>query len=118
LFAREGAPEHNGRFSRSQFMKTTMVRYKLKPGTADENEKLVQQVFAQLVRDKPPGVRYQVFKMADGLSFVHLATSEADVNPVTLLEAFKRYAAAIKERCDELPVPVQLQMVGEYDSLD
>jgi hypothetical protein len=94
-----------------------MVRYKVKAESAAENERLVGQVFAQLAREKPAGVRYQVFKMPDGLTFVHLAASEADVNPVTLLEAFKQYIAGIKDRCAEPPQQAQLQVVGAYDGL-
>jgi hypothetical protein len=94
-----------------------MVRYKVKAESAAENERLIGQVFAQLAREKPAGVRYQVFKMPDGLTFVHLAASEADVNPVTLLEAFKQYTAAIKDRCEEPPQQAQLQVVGAYDGL-
>jgi hypothetical protein len=94
-----------------------MVRYKLKAGAVDENEKLIGQVFAQLARDKPAGVRYQVFRMPDGVSFVHLATSRAEVNPVTTLEAFKQYTAGIRDRCEEPPVSARLEGVGEYDAL-
>jgi hypothetical protein len=98
-------------------MRTVMVRYTLKPASVDENEALLAQVFAQLARDKPAGLRYQALKMPDGLGVVHLATSEAEVNPVTLLEAFKRYTAGIRDRCEEAPVTVRLQVLGEYDSL-
>jgi hypothetical protein len=98
-------------------MRTVMVRYKLKPESVDENEALLAQVFAQLARDKPPGVRYQALKSPDGVSMVHVASSEGEVNPVTLLDAFKRYTAGIRDRCEEAPVTTRLQALGEYDSL-
>jgi hypothetical protein len=98
-------------------MKTTMVRYKLKADAGQENEKLVREVFAQIAREKPAGVRYQVFKMADGVSWVHLASSEAEVNPITFMNAFKQYVAQIKDRCEEQPVFAQLQVVGLYDGM-
>jgi hypothetical protein len=98
-------------------MRTVMVRYKLKAGAVDENEKLIEQVFAQLAREKPTGMRYQVFRMPDGVSYVHLASSEAEVNPVTTLDSFKQYTAGIKDRCEEPPAQARLQVVGEYDSL-
>jgi len=99
-------------------MKTVMVRYKLKPESAAENERLIKQVFMQLARDKPERMRYQVFKQADGLSFVHVsAFDHPDGNPLTQLEAFKAFAAGIKERCDEPPATVELQQVGRYDHL-
>ncbi|MDB5874926.1 MAG: hypothetical protein JWQ07_4368 [Ramlibacter sp.] len=54
-------------------MKTVMVRYKLKPESFADNEGLSIRVFVPLARDKPAGMRYQVFKQADGVSFVHLS---------------------------------------------
>jgi quinol monooxygenase YgiN len=99
-------------------MKTVMVRYKLKPESVADNEALVRQVFVQLARDKPAGMRYQVFKQADGVSFVHLSAFDNPAgNPLTQLESFKAFTAAIKERCVELPVTMELQQVGRYDHL-
>jgi hypothetical protein len=102
-------------------MRTVMVRYKVNPDAAAENESLIRQVFAQLARDKPAGVRYQVFKLGDGLSFVHIGSSEAggaDGNPLVKLEAFKNFLAGIKERCEEAPVTMELHAIGAYDGLD
>lgn len=99
-------------------MKTVMVRYQLKPESVADNEALVKQVFVQLARDKPAGMRYQVFKQADGVSFVHLsAFDNAEGNPLTRLEAFKSFTAGIKERCVQQPVTVELQQLGRYDHL-
>jgi len=99
-------------------MKTVMVRYKLKPESVAENEALIKQVFVQLARDKPAGMRYQVFKQADGVSFVHLsAFDDPDANPLTRLDSFKAFTAGINDRCEETPVTVELQQVGRFDHL-
>lgn len=99
-------------------MKTVMVRYKLKPESVADNEGLIKQVFVQLARDKPPGMRYQVFKQADGVSFVHLsAFDNPEGNPLTQLESFKAFTAGIKERCVEMPEAAELQQLGRYDHL-
>ena len=99
-------------------MKTVMVRYKVKPEAAAENQRLVTQVFAQLARDKPAGVRYQTFKLGDGVSFMHIASSEGTgPNPLTLLDAFKEFTAKIKDRCEEPPVTVEMEPIGRFDSL-
>ena len=39
-------------------MKRTIVRYKTKPETAQENERLIQQVFQELRAKSPQAVRY------------------------------------------------------------
>jgi hypothetical protein len=98
-------------------MRTAMVRYKLKAGAVQENETLVKAVFAQVAREKPAGVRYQVFKMADGVSWVHLASTEAEVNAITQMDAFKQYVAGINDRCEEKPAFTQLEIVETYDGL-
>ena len=100
-------------------MKTVMVRYKVRPEAGAENERLVGQVFAQLARDKPAGLRYQVFKLGDGVSFVHVASSEGGgANPLTALETFNAFTAGIQERCVEAPVSVQMEVVGAFNGLN
>ncbi|MGZ5785446.1 MAG: hypothetical protein ACXWJM_05955 [Ramlibacter sp.] len=101
-------------------MRIVMVRYKVRPDAAAENQRLIGEVFAQLQRDKPAGMRYQVYKLPDGVSFMHVGASEAggaEGNPLVKLEAFKAFIAGVKDRCDEQPVTVELQALGAYDSL-
>ena len=100
-------------------MKTSMVRYQVRPEAAAENEALIRKVFEQLARDKPAGLRYQSFKLEDGVSFVHIASSAGEgPNPLTGLEAFRQFVGGIKERCVEQPVTMQVDQIGKYDSLD
>jgi hypothetical protein len=95
-----------------------MVRYQVRPEAAAENERLIQAVFAQLARDKPPGLRYQSIKLADGVSFVHIATHDGEgPSPLVYLDAFKAFVGAIKERCVEPPVTMEAQGVGAYSAL-
>jgi hypothetical protein len=92
-----------------------MVRYKVKPDRAAENESYIAKVFEQLQRDQPPGLRYASFKLADGVSFVPIVSLEAaDGNPLGELAAFKEFTARIKERCEEPPIAADLTEVGSY----
>lgn len=76
---------------------------------------LVNESPAEL--DQPLGLHYATFKLADGVSFVHIASLEkADqINPLGELAAFKSFTAQIKERCEEPPVAVDLNAVGSYN---
>jgi hypothetical protein len=99
-------------------MKSVMVRYKIKSAeAAAENERLIKQVFEQLARDKPAGMRYAAFKLSDGVSFVHVASHDgAHGNPLQKVEAFQAFLAGIRDRCAEPPVQTQLMEVGAYAS--
>lgn len=96
-------------------MKTIMVRYKTHPHAAEENAALVRAVYAELHEKGRPGLRYATYRLPDGVSFVHFATHEGDSTLLTGMPAFKAFVANIKERCEELPVTVELSTVGAYD---
>src|SRR3954462_5933657 len=100
-------------------LKWVMVRYKVKAGRAAENESYISAVFEQLKRETPPGISYGSFKLADGVSFVHVAAHEdtGNPNPLTQLSAFKTFSAAIQDRCAEPPVVADLQEIGFYSAL-
>ena len=53
-------------------MTATVVRYQAKPDRADENQQLIEAVFADLAAREPQGFTYQVFRLEDGVSFVHV----------------------------------------------
>jgi hypothetical protein len=97
-------------------MRNVMVRYKVKPERAAENEQLVRAVYAELHETKPAGLRYATFQLDDGVSFVHLASTETEEGPSPLseVEAFKRFQKNIGDRCDEPPVATAVRQIGSY----
>lgn len=97
-------------------MTATVVRYKTKPDRADENQALIEKVFGELAAASPPGLRYSSFRLADGVSFVHVASVETDdgTNPLLATPAFSEFLREIKDRCDEGPVASDATVVGSY----
>jgi quinol monooxygenase YgiN len=91
-----------------------MVRYKVKPDRAAENEELVRAVYDELRRTDPAGLRYATFQLDDGVSFLHLASTEDGQNPLSQVKAFKRFQENIDDRCDEAPVVTELREVGSF----
>jgi len=93
-----------------------MVSYKLKADRVAENERLALAVYEALKQKQPPGLRYATFRLADGVSFIHIVShEEADgANALTALPAFKAFAEGVKERCVEPPVRVELTEIGSY----
>lgn len=97
-------------------MKKVIVTYKVKADRAEENEMLIKQVFKQLLREMPEGIQYAVYKLSDGVSFVHVASFEdAEANDTfTGLPAFRDFREAIKDRCEVQPVTTHVQELGWY----
>jgi hypothetical protein len=97
-------------------MRRVMVRYKVKPDRAAENEELVRAVYEELHRTRPEGLHYATFQLEDGVSFVHLSTLDADDgrNPLAEVEAFARFQEGIGDRCEQAPVVAQLREIGSY----
>jgi len=96
-------------------MKTIMVRYKTSEETGDANAALVRAVFEELRTRAPGGIRYASYRLADGVTFVHIATVAApEDNPLTALPSFKAFQSQLKDRCVELPVVTEVSVVGSY----
>ena len=97
-------------------MKTIVVRYQAKPDRADENQRLIEAVFAQLNDREPEGFTYKVFRLDDGVSFIHVVI-EHDVEERGSLQdlpAFQAFVADIADRCDIAPVAMGATIVGGF----
>lgn len=96
-------------------MAAVVVRYRPLADKADENQALVEAVFAELNDADPGGVRYATYRLADG-TFVHIADVDADPNPLSNIAAFAEFQKDIVERCEpgEGPNPQPATLVGSY----
>ena len=99
-------------------MKQTIVRYRTKPEMADENQRLIENVFAELQMKSPEGIRYLVMKLGDG-TFIHFVIVESDdgASPLLRLDAFQSFRSSIEERCVEQPQAGAVTIVGDYRML-
>ena len=97
-------------------MKTVLVRYRTTPERAEENAALIRVVFAELRALAPKNLRYASYRLADGVTFVHIATvEEVGENPLVSLSAFKAFQKDLKSRCVEQPVLSELSAIDSYD---
>jgi hypothetical protein len=94
--------------------RTVVVRYRTSPEAAEENQLLVQQVFAELAAEDPGGLRYMTLRLADGVTFVHVAVTEGEENPLIRSPAFAAFQKGIAERCVEPPAPSGATVIGSY----
>ena len=98
-------------------MKRTLIRYKTKPETREQNRRLIENVFEELRAKSPEGVRYMVLMLDDG-SFLHFVESRDPDNSVPKLDAFKLFQGGIRDRCAEPPHASEATIVGNYRMLD
>jgi hypothetical protein len=94
--------------------KAFVVRYEMRPDSADENQRLVENVFAELAEKQPDGLQYACFRLADGESFVHVAISSDDSNVLGETAAFQEFQKAFAERAAGKPVASGATLVGMY----
>jgi hypothetical protein len=95
--------------------KSVVVRYRTRPDAAEENVRLIEQVFMALAAAAPVDFHYATYQLADGVSFVHVATLDAGAdNPLATLAEFAEFQREIGQRVDEGPVPSDATMVGSY----
>ena len=97
-------------------MGAVVVRYQTKPERSDENQALIERVFAELNEVQPDALRYASFRLADGVSFVHVAAVETDdgTNPLTEMPAFVEFLRDIGDRIEVGPISSEATVVGSY----
>ena len=86
------------------------------PEAADETQRRIEGVFAELAETNPDNVSYIVLRLPDD-SFLHLsfhAHGHDDPNPIADLPAFKRFQDGHGERRSGGVDQKEAQLVGAY----
>ena len=97
--------------------KRLVTRYRMKSAeAADENQKRIEGVFAELAQSEPETVSYIVLRLEDD-SFVHVSFHdhpEDEVNPITSLASFDHFQDGHAERRDGAVDQQKAKLVGSY----
>ena len=98
----------------------SLIRYKTKPESADDNQRLVEKVYDELNSRNPGGVHYTTLRLEDGVTFMHLFTTDSDDAANTLggIAAFAEFLRDLPQRCAEQPVAQPVKVVGSYRMFD
>lgn len=93
-----------------------LLRYKVKPQHAAENERLVRAVFDEIHHARPEGIRYSTFLLDDGLTFINIVATETSsgLAPLGQLHAYQRIQQDKYHRFDEPPQVTELHELGTY----
>lgn len=91
-----------------------VVQYRVRPESAEENQRLIEQVFAELALKQPDGLRYASFRLDDGVTFMHIVMSEEGMDVLPQLAAFQKFSGTIADRIESQPVRSSLNILGSY----
>lgn len=91
-------------------MSSAVIRYQTKPEAADENQRLIEKVFAELATGAPAGLSYSSFRLADGVTFVHVVDGEG----LSELAAFQDFQRTVADRVATGPDREQATLIGSY----
>ena len=83
---------------------------------ADENQRRIEAVFAELAESAPDNVTYLVFRLADD-SFLHVSFhghSADERNPIATLPAFKHFGDGHADRRSGSVNQQRAELVGAY----
>ena len=93
----------------------TSVRYTtVDTAAAEANQRLIDDVFAELARLEPDGLSYRVARSEDGLSFEHVAVVEDGHDPLSSLASFQAFSSTVAQRVVEPPVVQTGEVVARY----
>jgi hypothetical protein len=91
-----------------------VVRYRTTDETTDENRRLVEAVYAELAESRPAGLRYGTLRLADGVSYLHVAVTEGETSPLPGLASFQEFQRGIGERVAAPPERLEPTVIGSY----
>ncbi|GAA0385029.1 hypothetical protein GCM10009530_39950 [Microbispora corallina] len=94
--------------------KISVIRYETKPEAAEENQQLIERVYAELNEKDPGGIRYLTVSLPDGVGFVHLLLSETEDDVLGELPSFQKFAQSATERMVAPPEVNHGSVVGSY----
>jgi hypothetical protein len=97
-------------------MTTIVLQYRAKPERTEENQQLIEAVFAELDQGELDGFTYKVFRLEDGVSFIHVWIEHdiADPGSLQAVPAFHAFMADLAGRCDVPPTAMEATVVGGY----
>lgn len=97
--------------------KRLVTRYAMRSsGDADENQRRVEDVFAELAETRPDNVSYIVLRLADD-SFVHVSFhdhGDDEVNPISSTASFAHFQDGHGDRREGKVDQQTAELVGSY----
>jgi hypothetical protein len=97
-------------------MKRKVISYRTHPDSAQENQRLIENVFRELQARMPDGLRYLSLNLGDG-AFMHVVETEDGASSLPDFDAFQAFQRELRQRCAEPPQASDAVVVGNYRML-
>ena len=83
---------------------------------AEENQQLIEAVFAELDEGRLDGFTYKVFRLEDGVSFIHVWIEHdiADPDSLRVVPAFQAFIAAAQDNHEQPATFTEPELIGDY----
>ncbi|MDX6257313.1 MAG: hypothetical protein QOJ11_3647 [Frankiales bacterium] len=96
---------------------SVVVTYQVKPESVEEHLRLVRAVFEELAAASKEDVAYKVFRLQDGVSFVHVSTSDTPdgASPLPQLASFREFGRQLADRVATPPLATPADVIGSYE---
>ena len=94
--------------------RSVVVRYQTRPEAAEENSRLVRNVYAALADVAPSDFQYATYRLSDGVSFVHVASYARRTTPWRRCPSSPSSRRTSRSRVVEPPVASDATLVGSY----
>ncbi len=92
-----------------------LIHYRTRADLADENQRLIEAVFADLRANPIAGLRYCALRLPDA-RFFHLVAATPGAS-ITTLESFREFQRGVRSRCVDLPEAGGITIVGNHGML-
>jgi hypothetical protein len=94
-----------------------IARYTTTEDAAEENQRLIEAIFAELRAKDPGGVRNVTLRLGDGRSFLHIALVE-DPDVLPRMDGYVEFFRGMADRIDGTPEFTTATVIGSYRLLE
>jgi hypothetical protein len=94
--------------------KAVVVQYRTRADCADHNQWLAERMCHELNALDPGGLHLQVFRLEDGVGFVHVAVFDGSEDPFAHSAAFAAFHDGLADRLVGSAIATRAALVGAY----
>jgi hypothetical protein len=95
-------------------MKITIVTYKVKKESVEQNIGYINKVFEDLMNNSPEAIQYAASIADDGQTFTHIVCFTDEKPFMVGRDSFKEFQTQLKEIVEEAPKAVSYNNVANY----